>query len=122
VAAFHIDNDVPVAVAHELLARGHSAFTARDLGLMSAPDPVHLQHAARNNRILVTHNKRDFRLLHQAWTTWFATRAHSGILVIKQQALLAPDMADAIDTFVRTGQPLTNRAYEWKPGGYWESL
>jgi hypothetical protein len=51
VAAFHIDNDVPVAVAHELLARGHSAFTARDLGLMSAPDPVHVQHAARNNRI-----------------------------------------------------------------------
>lgn len=122
MAAFHIDNDVPVAVAYALSALGHTAYTARDLGLMSAPDPVHVQHAALNNRILVTHNKRDFRLLHQAWTTWFTSRPHGGILVIKQQALLAPEMARAIDAFVAAGRHLANSAYEWKPSGYWENL
>jgi len=122
VADFHIDNDVPVAIAQALMARGHTAYTARDLGLMSAPDPVHLQDAAANRRILVTHNKRDFRLLHQAWITWFPSRQHGGILVIKQKALLAPEMAQAIDAFVAIGGPLANRAYEWKPGGRWESL
>ncbi len=122
MADFHIDNDVPVELAQALIARGHTAWTARDLYLTGASDPEHLQHAAFNNRILVTHNKRDFRLLHQAWTTWFTLRPHAGILVIKQQVLLAPEMAQAIDAFLTAGRAMANKAYEWKSGGRWEEL
>ncbi len=122
MADFHIDEDVPVALAQELVALGHTALTARDLYLIGALDPVHLRQAALNNRILVTHNKRDFRVLHQAWTTWFTDRPHAGILVMKQHVIFAPEMARDIDAFLRAGRDMANRAYEWKRGGHWENL
>ncbi len=117
MADFHIDNDIPPALAQELMSLGHTAVTARDLGLSAAGDEVHLFTAAQSSRILVTHNKDDFVLLHAAWIYWTGqwqmARAHQGILIVKQQKLLVPQMARAIDGFTKRGQPLANRAYEW---------
>ncbi len=122
MADFHIDEDVPVALAQEPIALGHTALTARDLYLTGALDAVHMQQAAFNKRILVTHNKRDFRTLHQAWTTWFTSRPHAGILVMKQHIIFAPQMAHDINAFLTAGRDMANRIYEWKRGGRWEQL
>jgi hypothetical protein len=48
--------------------------------------------------------------------------AHPGILIVKQQKLLVPQMARAIDGFTKSGQPLTNQVYEWTVSGRWVSL
>lgn len=48
-----------------------------------------LLHAADHDLIVVTHNRRDFELLHFAWTrwglVWTVQPNHSGILVLPQQ-------------------------------------
>jgi hypothetical protein len=80
---------------------------------------VHVRSAAENGRILVTHNKRDFLLLHAAWVDWMTGYPHSGILIMKQQRLLVPQMAHAIDSFVTGGRDMANRAYEWTASGRW---
>jgi predicted nuclease of predicted toxin-antitoxin system len=119
VAGFHIDNDIPVGLAEALRSYGHSAVTARDLGLAAAEDPAHLLTAAQHGRILVTHNKNDYLLLHSAWLLWSMPQPHAGILIMKQQKLLVPQMASAIDSFVRHVQSLENQVYEWTVSGRW---
>lgn len=110
-------------LARELAALGHTAVTARDLGLSAAGDQLHLLQAAQQHRILVTHNKDDFILLHNAWIdwtgAWHISLAHAGILIVKQQKLLVPDMARAIDRLVKRHQPLANQLYEWTVSGRW---
>ena len=110
---------MPAALARELNARGHAAYTARDLGLAAAADPVQLRSAAQDGRILVTHNKGDFLLLHRAWRDWMPGSPHAGILIMKQQQLLVPEMARAIHSFVMGGRDLTNQAYAWMASGRW---
>jgi predicted nuclease of predicted toxin-antitoxin system len=66
VASFYIDHDVNVRVAQHLHALGHAARTARDLQLERAQDDQQLLVAAQNGWTLVTHNRKDFILLHRA--------------------------------------------------------
>jgi hypothetical protein len=119
VADFYIDNDIPIKLAQELITLGHTASTTRALGVSAAGDQMHLRTAAEQGRILVTHNKGHFLLLHAAWIDWSMPYAHAGILIMKQQKLLAPQMALAIDRFIKSGQPLANQAYEWTVSGRW---
>lgn len=72
MAAFYLDHNVAVQVAHMLRAAGHDIVTARDLGLDHASDDEHLLTAAQQVRILVSHNRADFVLLHTAWQRWTA--------------------------------------------------
>lgn len=48
MAAFYLDNDVDVGLADLLRSLGHTATTARDLGLRAAADADQLLLAARN--------------------------------------------------------------------------
>ena len=78
--------------------------------------------AAQQGRVLITHNKGDFLLLHAAWIAWSMPLTHPGILIMKQQKLLVPQMAQAIDSFIKRGLPLTNQVYEWTISGRWTRL
>lgn len=51
---FYLDENVPVAVARQLKARGIDVVTARDLGLLGEADVNHLQNATRQGRVLCT--------------------------------------------------------------------
>ncbi len=51
-------------------------------------DTGHLEFAAREGRALLTHNIRDFRVLHKDWME--AGRAHSGIILVHQGDRLGP--------------------------------
>lgn len=85
---FHLDNDVSLRLEPLLRGAGHTATAARHLGLAAATDDAQLVSAVKGDRLLVTHNRRDFTLLHDAWRSWptvFGTTlpAHPGILALE---------------------------------------
>jgi hypothetical protein len=136
MARFHLDHNVSNSIAQDLRHRRHDVVTARELGLTSADDDVHLWTAAGDKRIFVTHNREDFRLLHKAWCRWAAGwrrilqreqitvvfAAHPGVLIVPQAPHLAPETtAVEIDRLVSSGAPLANELYlyDWQTGRGW---
>lgn len=85
MASFYTDHNVALQVALLLRQAGHTAVTARDLGLERAGDDVHLLMAAQHGWMLVTHNRQHFILLHDAWLRWFhafeVSVRHAGVLL-----------------------------------------
>jgi hypothetical protein len=86
VADFYRDHNVARELADRLRDAGHGARTARELAMERAGDEAHLSLAAQSGRILITHNAKDFSLLHAAWQRWSAdwktSAHHAGILVL----------------------------------------
>ena len=86
MAGIYTDNDVPLRVAPLLRARGHGVTPTRDLGRSAALDDDQLLLAAQRGWTLVTHNRKDYELLHDAWRRWFSAFAvaatHAGILIL----------------------------------------
>jgi len=83
----HLDHNVSRYVGPLLQTRGHGVVLSRDIGADTLTDDAVLLSAVRANRILVTHNRNDFRMLHDAWLTWPAAFGvelppHPGILVM----------------------------------------
>ena len=124
VAEFHLDRNVAADVADELAVRGH-VVVPTTLG-HNAPDYAHLLRAAQVQAILLTHNGRDFTLLHGAWQRWppalgvLGWQPHAGILVPPRTPQWPPArIAQTIDALLGTGVRLTNTLYEWRPSTGW---
>src|SRR5262249_44373317 len=102
VAAFYIDHDVSTHVVHHLETMGHEARTSRALANESAADYQQLLTSTELGLILVTHNLKDFRLLHGAWlswsTAWRLPQSHGGIVVLPHGP--AMDSAERLDAMV----------------------
>jgi hypothetical protein len=103
LAAFYLDHDVSFQVAGALRRLpAHSVITTRDMGMESAKDPDQLLLAAERRWVLVSHNRKDFRLLHRAWhlwtTHWRVPATHAGILIIPHDDFNAS--ARRLDDFV----------------------
>ncbi len=124
MARFYLDNDVAQRVAAELDAFGHDAITTRALHRRRARDEQQLMFAVHERRIFVTHNARDFILLHDAWHlwtyTWGVQEEHTGIFIPPQDPTSwpAPKIALEIHLFIKTGQPIANQLYEWDQGAW----
>ncbi|MFL6232386.1 MAG: DUF5615 family PIN-like protein [Thermoanaerobaculia bacterium] len=75
----YMDEDVDVVVADLIRARGFSVTTTRDAGQLGNTDAEQLAYAAREQKALVTHNRRHF----ESWArTYLAEgRPHSGIIL-----------------------------------------
>ena len=58
---------------------GHNALTTREAGHAESSDEQQLIFATNEERILLTHNRRDFRRLHRKWTE--GGRLHGGIII-----------------------------------------
>jgi hypothetical protein len=125
VARFHLDHNVSRWLAPRLRTAGHDAVTARDAGLEQAGDDEQLLTAAQQVRILLTHNRRHYALLHDAWRRWPAAWAvaappHAGILVLDpaDEDVLA---AALLRAFLATAPPapLANALYWWRSPGGW---
>lgn len=133
MTAFYLDEDMAIALPPLLRARGHRATDTHAEGMDSARDYTQLLYAARREWVLVTHNLRDFRLLHGAWLAWaFAwasdgasyggvLRHHTGILVVAQ--LPSPrydEIVAAIDALARDPTVvIENALHEWNPRTGW---
>lgn len=71
---FYLDENVPVVIADQLRLRGIDAITARDLGLLSVPDAVHLTRATEMGRVLCTYDSDYVELATSGIT-------HAGIVI-----------------------------------------
>jgi predicted nuclease of predicted toxin-antitoxin system len=78
----YLDDDSIETLLVQLLSRaGHDVVTSVAAGLGGRPDPVHLLYAIRDRRRLLTHNDRDFRLLHEL--VFGSGGHHPGILIVR---------------------------------------
>jgi predicted nuclease of predicted toxin-antitoxin system len=84
-----VDSIFPVLV--QLLRQaGHDVLLPADLGISGAQDPVHLRHAIRENRVILTHNYDDFQFLHELLLE--GQRHHPGIFVVRRDNDPSRDM------------------------------
>ena len=75
----YLDEDVDVLLARLLSSRGFDCLTASELGHLGWTDQQHLEWAAAEERIMITHNRVDFENLARQW--WSQTRDHAGIVL-----------------------------------------
>lgn len=126
MASFFLDADVSLDVADLLRSHDHEATTAQSLHLEHAGDDLHLLTSARRGWILVTHNRKDYVLLHDAWrhwsSEWFGVAAapprHAGILVVPQGT--PARIANELASVVHSNQSLSNELYRLRTDGHWE--
>jgi len=124
VVTFYLDRKLAVRVADALHRRGHQA--VRTPLAPASPDYAHLLFAALRGWILVTHNGRDFKLLHGAWQTWPVALnvggwpRHAGIVVPPQHLRWTEERtADELDALVASGRRLADTLYEWRASAGW---
>jgi hypothetical protein len=97
----YLDNDSVDQGLIRLLRRdGHDVQIPTDVGLLASSDQVHLAHAIRHQRTILTRNFRDFEAL-QDLVAVAASGHQSGILVVRfdsnpRNNLSAGDIARAV--------------------------
>jgi hypothetical protein len=106
------DDDSVAALLVTLLRRaGHDVQVPADAGMAGREDPAHLTHAIREGRVLLSHNHRDFKLLHDLVMT--AGGHHPGILVVRKdndpkRDLKAPGIVRALTRLLASGLPIAD--------------
>jgi hypothetical protein len=112
VARFYSNENIALQVVDELRRLGHDVLTSLDAGNSnrSVPDPEVLKFAAVEGRILLSHNRRHFLLLHAN-----RTESHAGIVLctfdpdFARQARRIHDAVAAIpdirDNLIRVNRP-----------------
>lgn len=125
MAAFYLDENVSLGLERLLHQRGHACTTTHGERRLGSPDSHQLLYAATRGWVLVTHNRGDFRLLHDAWhlwsDAWHVSPQHAGILVLEPVPnQTAADVADLIqDIVARRDVSLINALYDWGPNTGW---
>jgi len=78
----YVDEDVPLSLAEALRNRGVDCITTQDACNKGLSDSEQLAFAAGNGRTIVSHNKKDFILLHNEYAR--SGKRHAGIIVADQ--------------------------------------
>ncbi|MBI3972819.1 MAG: DUF5615 family PIN-like protein [Chloroflexi bacterium] len=121
MTTFYLDADVSVHVAPLLQLSGYGAITATSMGLQTASDDAQIETAVLHGWILITHNRKHFRLLHDAWhrfaRMWQVMATHPGILIARQGP--AEQTSSDVLSFLQLGLLLRNELYEWTPSRGW---
>lgn len=89
MARLCLDHNTSQKLAPLLEREGHDVAVTRDVGGDQATDDALLLATTQLGRIFITHNRKDFKLLHDAWITWpaafgMALPPHPGILLLNQ--------------------------------------
>ena len=74
----YADEDFPLPVVEGLRSLGHDVLTVQEDGLSSSADPTVLARAYALDRVILTHNRRDYERLHRQG------ESHSGIVSATQ--------------------------------------
>ena len=124
MARLYLDSDVSVRLAPLLRAAGHDTATTEELGQRRATDDKQLLTAVQEGRTVVTHNRKDFLLLHDAWRRWPTALGtqfppHAGNLVLDHR--LDPELAPVLTAFLATAPPelLAGAIDWWRVGAGW---
>jgi hypothetical protein len=125
MASFYFDENMSLLLEMLLRVRGHLVSSTYGEGRLGSPDPHQLLFAADRGWILVTHNRRDLRLLHDAWHLWShawgTSRRHAGILVLDQvPGQPVEELAALIHALVHDPDVLLpNSLYDWRQATGW---
>ncbi len=77
-----LDEDVRVVLAEILRQRGYDVIHVLEVGRRGKSDPEQFLYAASQRRVVLTHNIRDYRLLHRQCQE--EGKRHAGIIVSDQ--------------------------------------
>lgn len=126
MAELYLDADVRPSFRLLLEVRGHDVLATQELDQVAALDAEQLLTATQLDRILVTHNGKDFRTLCQAWPTWrrvwgLDLAEHAGVIAIPQQTLPPyPQAARQIDHLLKQHDRVWNGLWFFDlRGGGW---
>jgi len=94
------DDSVDPRLIRLLRGDGHDVQMPADVGLGGSSDQVHLAHAIRHRRAILTRNYRDFEAMHDL-VAFAANGHHGGILVVRfdnnpRNNMSAGDIARAV--------------------------
>lgn len=78
----YLDEDVPSSFAHALINRGVDVVTTQQAKNFRQSDENQLVYATTEKRVIFTHNKRDFILLHNEYLQ--SGKEHAGIIASDQ--------------------------------------
>ncbi len=113
----YLDDDSADPVLARLLRRdGHDVEIPADVGLAGSSDQVHLAHAIRHRRAVVTRNYRDFEALHDLVSS-ASNGHHAGILVIRfdndpRNNMSAGDIARAVRNLEKAAISIPDSYFE----------
>jgi hypothetical protein len=107
-----LDEDVRLGLVSALSARGFDVVSVHVVGPRSADDAKVLDRAIELDRVLVTHNADDFKVVHAGFIR--AGRAHPGIICIPQRgSLLRRTLRAAMMLDWIASQPYHSRLFVW---------
>lgn len=121
---FYLDHNASSGLARLLRLRGHSVVSVREIRKERADDAEHLFTAAQQRRIVITHDREDFTLLHRAWLRWSAgwqiSASHAGVLIIPQPPRLTVTQSEQEIASLLADQPImTNALFVWTSSAGW---
>ncbi len=111
----YLDDDSAAALLIRLLRRaGHDVQIPFDVGLNGRHDPVHLKHAALQDRVLLSHNHKDFELLHELVVA--LQGHHPGVFVVRKdndpkRDLDSAGIVRAITKLLASGIPIADECH-----------
>jgi len=110
------DDSVDPSLIRLLRRDGHDLQIPADVGLVGSSDQVHLAHAIRDRRAIITRNRKDFESLHDLVVS-AANGHHEGILVVlfdndPRHNMSAGDIARAVRNLENAGVPITDAYHE----------
>ena len=77
-ARFYLDQHVKAELAARLRADGHDVLTSLEVGNERLYDEPQLEYAAEHERIMVTVNLKDFKVIAERWGA--EDRHHAGLI------------------------------------------
>lgn len=90
----YLNENIEYPVKGHLEGAGFSVVHTLDAGNGGKSDDFQLEFSTEKNWVMVTHNRRDFRVIHQKWSA--SKKTHGGIIVIGsvgQPAVIAQRIA-----------------------------
>jgi hypothetical protein len=110
------ENSLDPALIRLLRRDGHYVQVPAVAGLTGKSDQIHLAHAIRHGRAVLTQNSRDFESLHDL-VVLAASGRHAGILAVlsdnnPRNTMSVGDIARAGRNLEKAGVPLADSYYE----------
>jgi predicted nuclease of predicted toxin-antitoxin system len=124
----YLDENTTVRLIEPLTALGHDTVSANYLGHKGLTDAEQLLIASNLGRILVTYDRDDFLLLHEAWMVWSRAwgvpHTHAGIIVLHPvRNLTISEVARAVDDGLsKESAPVVNRIFRWRSRLGWYEI
>jgi hypothetical protein len=110
------DDSVEPSLIRLIHRDGHDVETPADVGLVGSSDQVHLAHAIRHQRAILTRNYRDIEALHDL-VALAGNGHHGGILVVRfdnnpRNSMSAGDIARAVRNLENAAASIVDSYFE----------